>query len=463
MNSAWSIAFIIAVALIGALVWLHGERSRVLAEQRLEGGTRLVYGIEIDPETDQRPDAIARRLIEVARDVQDDPRARWVRWRMLDDQRLEVRIPPMPAEVEQRRSAWLEARNAALAGDADEDEADDPALELARLHLMQVLTFAEQAAPDDPQGGSVRQLAIDNLKARFPAHAASFDAAARAWREYEQVRSLADDPAELTRPLRGGGGLAFRIGPHIDEVPDGARHIERLEREGPSAGEQDDFIWREVDIIATGAGLADEMDALVGPVDDETFAAYQERIEKLFRGHHLVVRAWQGRFYMLVSNRPDERLTPAERDWHITRARPITDPWDFPAIRLRLDRAGGRRMQHLSGDGIGRPLAILIDGRVITAPIIRAPLKRNIMVSRSFGFSDAELQYLIRRVQMTMVPARLSDEPQGVTEIDPRPHLPGVQGRLNLAIIGTWVLLGGLIIASGLYMIRGRSEAPVNS
>lgn len=56
----------------------------------------------------------------------------------------------------------------------------------------------------------------------------------------------------------------------------------------------------------------------------------------------------------------------------IVAARPGVDPYnDQPMVMISLDDAGTRKFAQLSGANVGKPLAIVLDGKVLSAPMIQ--------------------------------------------------------------------------------------------
>ena len=67
-----------------------------------------------------------------------------------------------------------------------------------------------------------------------------------------------------------------------------------------------------------------------------------------------------------------------------------------PALGLGLDVDAARRMQIVTRKHIGKPFAIVIDGTVIQAPIVRAEVSRQLTISGNF--SEAEVRDLVERL-----------------------------------------------------------------
>ena len=59
-------------------------------------------------------------------------------------------------------------------------------------------------------------------------------------------------------------------------------------------------------------------------------------------------------------------------------------------VRVELNQAAAERMRKATSAHIGRPAAILIDGQVITAPIVRAPISTSAVISGDYTRPEAE-------------------------------------------------------------------------
>src|SRR5204863_9868661 len=69
-------------------------------------------------------------------------------------------------------------------------------------------------------------------------------------------------------------------------------------------------------------------------------------------------------------------------------------PGNTPAqqfwIDVRLNAAGADKMRRATMNHLGRPVAILIDGEVVTAPTVKSPIGAAAVISGDFTRADAE-------------------------------------------------------------------------
>ena len=68
----------------------------------------------------------------------------------------------------------------------------------------------------------------------------------------------------------------------------------------------------------------------------------------------------------------------------------VQDGPDRFGISVELLEAGAQRMRQASAAHLGRPVAILIDGEVVAAPVVRAVISNSAMISGEFTRAEAE-------------------------------------------------------------------------
>ena len=73
-----------------------------------------------------------------------------------------------------------------------------------------------------------------------------------------------------------------------------------------------------------------------------------------------------------------------------------------PVVNFRLTEEAAHRFAEITRDNIGRAMAIVVDGKVVSAPVIQSEIGGGVGVITG-GFSDAEVKDLVAR--MTGKPA----------------------------------------------------------
>jgi preprotein translocase subunit SecD len=86
-------------------------------------------------------------------------------------------------------------------------------------------------------------------------------------------------------------------------------------------------------------------------------------------------------------------------------ARPSLDENNQPAVSFTLSNEGGRKFGNVTGDNIGRQLAIILDGRVQSAPSINGRITTDGRITGSF--TNEEVQNLSLILRSGALPAKL--------------------------------------------------------
>jgi preprotein translocase subunit SecD len=89
---------------------------------------------------------------------------------------------------------------------------------------------------------------------------------------------------------------------------------------------------------------------------------------------------------------PTNNLTSVD----IERAEPSTSSDGYPAVAFVFTDEGAKKMAELSGTRRGQPIAFLLDGRLIWAPVVRAGIEKEAVLSGGpGGLRPDELQRLL--------------------------------------------------------------------
>ncbi|NHN38357.1 protein translocase subunit SecD [Pseudomaricurvus alcaniphilus] len=117
-----------------------------------------------------------------------------------------------------------------------------------------------------------------------------------------------------------------------------------------------------------------------------------------------------------------------------------------PVVTFRLDTAGARQFAEMTRNNIGRPLAVVLDGRVITAPVIRSVIGGGSgEISGAFSVSEASNLALLLRAGA--LPAKL----QVIEERTVGPDLgnDSIQMGLVTGVLGALLVLAFMVAAYG--------------
>ncbi|MBO6849305.1 MAG: protein translocase subunit SecD, partial [Marinobacter sp.] len=81
-----------------------------------------------------------------------------------------------------------------------------------------------------------------------------------------------------------------------------------------------------------------------------------------------------------------------------------------PVVNFKLDKTGARQFAEMTRQNIGRPLAIVLDDKVITAPVIRSEIGGSGEISGDFTSRDASELALLLRAGALPVPLNVLEE-----------------------------------------------------
>lgn len=121
-------------------------------------------------------------------------------------------------------------------------------------------------------------------------------------------------------------------------------------------------------------------------------------IRKAATGQTRWTEQYMGASYMLLWMTADKSLDHRGRqtDWSITHARRGDGADGKPVVELEFDTAGAAAFRRLTENNIGKPLAIVLDGRIVTAPLVRTVItKRAVVDGGADGFTPTEVRLLV--------------------------------------------------------------------
>jgi len=81
------------------------------------------------------------------------------------------------------------------------------------------------------------------------------------------------------------------------------------------------------------------------------------------------------------------------------------DDRGLPAVSIALDREGGLKMGQQSAQNVGNQLAIVLDGKIISAPVIQTKLDFNFIIQGNFN--QTEVQDLVIKIKSGSLPAEV--------------------------------------------------------
>lgn len=234
----------------------------------------------------------------------------------------------------------------------------------------------------------------------------ALDTVLEAFAAYIAERRGLDSPEDLQRMVRGAGVLQFRIAVQPGQLPGEDRIRAQMRDAGPSGFEADQVIWMPIN------KPEDWFESLSGRE-----AMYADPASYFSSRYRLVAERFEDEFYVLLHDRSGKRLTAAEGEWSLASAFATTDQLGKPAVGFRMNTRGAQLLGDLTGNHRNEPMAILLDGRVYSAPNVLSRISSNGIIQGSY--TPRELQYLIQTMNAGALQARILPTPLSVNTLAP--------------------------------------------
>jgi len=201
--------------------------------------------------------------------------------------------------------------------------------------------------------------------------------------DWDDLDAFNRRPADLVRPPRPAsspvtppvaGRLEFRIAPRPSDLNEAEQASYRDWLKAGRVG----FWWKDGRLRGRIAGRMPDHAWL--PVSGDLTNAPQ-----------LMTGEYDGRKYLLVSDKPDQTMVPGEGQdaWGLAKTYLDHDSRNDPAVGFVLDDRGAERFAALTQAHVQRVLAIVVDGRVVSAPTLRSALGAAGMITGTFTEEEA--------------------------------------------------------------------------
>ncbi|MCC6423817.1 MAG: protein translocase subunit SecD [Phycisphaerales bacterium] len=432
----------------------------------MAGGTSLLYEIKAAPGTSD--ENLAIKVMESLKKRVDPQGVRNLIWRPQGNNRLEIQMPSSGNSEENRklREAYLNAQReleatnirAAEVIGAVEEGNQARLDELTEGSAVRKKLFAElleshkaiQAAQanKDFKAQADAEMQYDQLKLRidetnlsasdleqilelnpdrrdqrlkelkekyadFPNRLKAIDQMTKQSEQFDKVRGNIDDAAELKRLLRGSGVLEFHI-LVTESSSEVQAMVQRLKQKGPAPQAGDQMRWYQVD-----------------------------RPEE-FKQQHEMLQMYNDKYYVLAYDTAEKSMThrPGGVTWGLQQAYSTRIEKGFAAqkaVGFQFDSTGAALFADLTRGNVGKPLAIVLDNKVISAPNINEAItggSGTISGGGANGFTDQELNYLINTLNAGSLPAQLAEEPIREQTIGPQLGADNLRRGLMSCVVG---------------------------
>lgn len=219
------------------------------------------------------------------------------------------------------------------------------------------------------------------------------------------------DVSRLSLVPRGGGAGELEVAASVLRQRLAGMQIEgqvwvedgRLQVEVPDAA------FRDALALLTAGGRLQFK--LVATLAEEAAAAEVARIDsqKSARGYEEAAEpldtATREEGPLLLEN-------PGVEGYLLARVYPTTDEHERPAIGFEFGPEGRAAFRALTGEHVGRELAVVLDGRVQMVATIASAIDGSGVISREEGYGEDELQRLITLLSSGRLPVELDLEGQ---------------------------------------------------
>ena len=237
--------------------------------------------------------------------------------------------------------------------------------------------------------------------------------------------------------------------------------LEIIRRRVDEAGTREPTIQRQgsdrILIQVPGLGSADELKKLIGQTAKLTFNAVISRTADAGATpgpRNLLLPALEepGMYYIIEES-------PVVSGDELVDAQPSFDQNGSPAVSFRFDTTGARKFGDYTANNIGQPFAIVLDGQVISAPVIQSHIPGGSgIITGSFTVEDStRLAVLLRAgalpAEMTFLEERTIGPELGQDSID--------AGRVA-AVVGMIAVSVFMIASYGLFGVFANVALAIN-
>ncbi len=117
-----------------------------------------------------------------------------------------------------------------------------------------------------------------------------------------------------------------------------------------------------------------------------------------------------------------------------------------PVVNFKLDKEGARQFGDMTSENLGRALAVVLDGKVITAPVIQSVIAGGSgEISGSFTSSEANELALLLRAGALPAPLKVIEE----RTVGPDLGSDSIAMGLSTGVMGTLLVFGFMLIIYG--------------
>lgn len=262
---------------------------------------------------------------------------------------------------------------------------DLAAPDITNLDRLNVHIIVAELASDDPREKNRGHAELRKLAGGRALNHKVFQEAVDAGVQMRQLHGWTSDPAELAKGLVIPGVLELRIAVTPDTLPAGYQV-------SPTAPPGTKWL----PLLQPDEWASAPTPRMVERARKE----FRANPTELLRQRDLVGIAHEEEIWLLVGDTPELAMTHDRDAWAVSEAHQSIDELGRPVAFFRVDDAGSKLMQTLTAANQKRALAIIVDGKVHTAPRLMSPISHGGQISGSF--SDVEVWQFERALQFPL-------------------------------------------------------------
>jgi len=253
------------------------------------------------------------------------------------------------------------------------------------------------------------------------------------------------------------GGMYVLLNADLSSIPENKRHeamagaLEKIRSRIDSYGVSEVSIEIQGDnsVLLEIPGMVDRtiIDTLqgMGKLEFKIVDSDRSRLDDALHGNipagYDLVSGKEGR--MLVEK--DAAITGAD----LAQSSPTYDMYGSPMISLQFNSAGGKKFAKVTEENVGRQLAILLDNKVMSAPVIKtAILDGRGVIEGEFNMDEARALVSVLNSGALPVPLTLAQE----RSIGPSLGSDSIKHGINSSLLGAGLVI---IFMIGYYLLAG--------
>jgi preprotein translocase subunit SecD len=130
-----------------------------------------------------------------------------------------------------------------------------------------------------------------------------------------------------------------------------------------------------------------------------------------------------------------------------------------PIVSFRFNSSGARKFAQISTENVGRPFAIVLDNKVISAPVIREPiLGGNGQISGSFGVQEANDLAILLRAGALPAPLTIIEE----RTVGPGLGQDSIEKGKTSSYVGAAMVIIFMFVTYGLFGLFANVAVAIN-